>query len=127
MSEEEFHGSVLEILQSKIKQLQEEQKLIICHENCQCHNGVPFDQCECRCDYYCGEHVSIVRDIVSERDNLKEQIEKITLTINEEIGCAELGIDSFDEDTEAFQMFRTRINILKEIKNKLKEIIGVEK
>lgn len=26
-----------------------------CLENCECHNGVPFDQCECICPSWCGD------------------------------------------------------------------------
>lgn len=25
-----------------------------CFNNCQCHYGIPFDQCECSCPSWCG-------------------------------------------------------------------------
>lgn len=27
----------------------------MCNRRCECHNGTPFDQCECICPYWCGE------------------------------------------------------------------------
>lgn len=51
--------------------------LVICKEDCHCHNGARYDQIECMCEWFCGEPAE--NELIEELQKTKSVYEVVSI------------------------------------------------